>query len=80
MRRCSGLRNGVIQRPQVTLVKNLEAGRRHADHGERLAIQRDGLADNRRVRTESRVPQALADHDNVGTRAHIVAAKGAAGQ
>ena len=80
MRRCSGLRRGVIQRPQVALVENLEAGRRHADHGERLAVQRDGLADDRRVAAEARMPQALADHDDVGARARIVVAEGAADQ
>ena len=66
--------------PQVALVEDLEAGGRDADYGEGLAVERDGAADNGRVGGEARVPEELADDDDVGAGAAVIGGKGAAGE
>ena len=45
--------------------REVEPGRRHANDGVRLAIQRDGAADNRAVGAESLRPQLMAEDDDV---------------
>src|SRR3990170_1313043 len=69
--RCGTRPIAVVQRgdrhPQVGLQKRraLEAGRGDADDGEAMAVERDGLADERRIATESALPQLVA-HDRDG--------------
>jgi hypothetical protein len=41
-----------------------ERGGRDADHGGGLAVERDGAADERGVRTEAALPEAFAEHDD----------------
>ena len=43
--------------------RSAESGRRHADHGERGAVQLDRLARDRRIGPEARLPESLAEHD-----------------
>ncbi len=40
----------------------VEIRRQHADHGVRLAIQREGSADDVRVRSEAALPKLVREH------------------
>jgi hypothetical protein len=42
----------------------LEAFRHHANHGARLAVEVERLADDFRVATEARPPKAIAENDD----------------
>ena len=48
--------------PDVGPVRIRKPLRHHADDGEQRAVERDRLADNRRVAAETFAPQAMADH------------------
>ena len=50
-----------VRRRHVT-----KAWRQHADHGERLAVERNRLADRRRVAAELAHPERVADHGGRG--------------
>src|SRR3974390_1758638 len=85
MRRCSGLRLGVMRvhrwlseriwKPAGAMpitVKGLPSGG--------LGVERDGCGDDRGGGVETRAPETFADDDDVGAGAVVIGGKGAAGE
>src|SRR5262249_18559866 len=67
------------QRPEIGAEQDLEVGGDDADDGEGVAVERDGAADEGGVAAEAGAPEALAQHNDGRTIAHVSRSEGPAG-
>ncbi len=68
----SGMASGTQKSDDDAALGTVETGRRHADHGVALPVQRHTLLEDARVTAEAPLPETVAEHCHGVATDHLV--------